>query len=156
MKILLLSDSHGKKGVLKQVIKAHRDADMLIHLGDYTTDADLAAKLFGKETVVVAGNGDYGSNYPTDRLLTLGQASTKCLLTHGHKYRVKWGLTRLKLAAMEKRVDVVLFGHTHIPMVEYDRLLFVNPGSLYSGSYGLLRLDGGMPNASIHHVRDIR
>ena len=156
MKILLISDSHGKKGNIRRVIKAHGDADMLIHLGDYTLDADYAMKLFKKETVVVAGNGDMGSNYPTDRIMTLGQTSIKCLLTHGHLYRVKWGLTRLKLAAMERQVDVVLYGHTHIPMVDFDRMLFVNPGSLYSGSYGLLTTDGGVPNASIHNVGDLR
>ena len=75
-------------------------------------------------------------------------------MLHGHTQRVKYSLLSLGLLAEQKQAAAVLFGHTHIPKVEYSstgRLLF-NPGSLEEprlgrATFGLLLLshDGIMP-----------
>ena len=44
-------------------------------------------------------------------------------------------------AARERKADILLFGHTHVPMQDYDDGLYVlNPGSLHgaNASYGIL------------------
>ena len=56
--------------------------------------------------------------------------------THGHLYDAKLGLYRLVCAARERKADLLLFGHTHQPLTDYDDGLYIlNPGSL-SGSGG--------------------
>ena len=55
----------------------------------------------------------------------------KVLLTHGHYYYVNTGIVRLKEEALDRGVDIVMYGHTHRPMlVEEDGLIILNPGSL--------------------------
>ena len=63
--------------------------------------------------------------------------------THGHIHRVKYGLYELVCAARERKADLVLFGHTHKPLQEYeDGLYLLNPGSLHGaeGTYGIVDL----------------
>ena len=62
--------------------------------------------------------------------------------TNGHAYDVKSGLYRAVMAAREQKADVLLYGHTHCALEDYDDGLYIlNPGSLSRGSrpsYGLL------------------
>ena len=52
----------------------------------------------------------------------------KILLTHGHRYRVKYGYDRLLSRAKEISADIVVFGHTHVPENTYiDNILLFNP-----------------------------
>ena len=74
-------------------------------------------------------------------------SNKKIMITHGHRYGVKYGLERLYFSALENEVDIVLFGHTHISLNEkYDNILFFNPGSLThprllsKGSYGIIEI----------------
>ena len=57
---------------------------------------------------------------------------------HGHTRQVKYGLQMLAEAAKEKQADLVLYGHTHMPKVDYiDGIYYLCPGSIRQGSYGL-------------------
>ena len=52
------------------------------------------------------------------------------LLTHGHGYSVKSSLLPLRRRALELDVQLVLYGHTHLPALsEEEGVLFCNPGS---------------------------
>ncbi len=52
-------------------------------------------------------------------------------LCHGDSYRVKYGLDMLEKKAKEVRADIVIFGHTHVPLnIKKDNILYINPGSL--------------------------
>lgn len=42
MKIIVVSDSHGKQGILEQIVEKHPDADAYLHCGDIE---DYAGKL---------------------------------------------------------------------------------------------------------------
>ena len=54
----------------------------------------------------------------------------KVLLTHGHYYYVSAGLDTLRKEAYSRGLDLVMFGHTHRPLSEYDKeLTGINPGS---------------------------
>ena len=52
-------------------------------------------------------------------------------MTHGHYYGVNAGTSRLVARAKELECDVAMYGHTHIPDIEYHgNLTVVCPGSL--------------------------
>lgn len=48
------------------------------------------------------------------------------------------GPVRRRLRRRERQADLLLFGHTHQPLTDYeDGLYLMNPGSLgYGGTYG--------------------
>ena len=49
---------------------------------------------------------------------------------HGHGYSVKSSLLPLRRRALELDVQLVLYGHTHLPALsEEEGVLFCNPGS---------------------------
>ena len=52
-------------------------------------------------------------------------------ITHGHSYYVSMGTKELKKEARRRGVDIVMYGHTHVPHLEVDgNLTVLNPGSL--------------------------
>ena len=53
------------------------------------------------------------------------------MITHGHYYGVSVGTDRLKEEALLRKIDIVMYGHTHRPDLEIEENLTVlNPGSL--------------------------
>ncbi len=154
MKILILSDSHGRMDAMRQVMEMHRDADKVVFLGDGISDARACERLFDRPIWQVCGNCDSLSalfaGVPTEQELVL--EGRRILLTHGHRFGVKGGLDRLVAYARDVGYDIVLFGHTHEPLEQYiaedDHPLYLfNPGSVGSPrrgnpSFGLLQTDG--------------
>ena len=43
----------------------------------------------------------------------------RVFMTHGHYYYVGSGIEGLKREALARGADVAMFGHTHIPLIEY-------------------------------------
>lgn len=130
MKIVVMSDSHGKEENIDKVIAQHQDADMLIHLGDICGDEDYLEAVCPYPVIMVAGNCDsYMCGLPGERIIDI--AGKKCLLTHGHSFNVR--RDRIQLAERAKAVgaSVAMYGHTHVPEIEtYDEVLVLNPGSV--------------------------
>lgn len=165
MKILVISDSHGRDDRLGRVMDMHKNADALIFLGDGINDLVRAdAELYGFTVYAVSGNCDglfsfLGSKYPTELTLNLG--GVRILAMHGHTRSVKSGIDGAMLAAEQKEADILLFGHTHSPInkyfpegreYEYGKLskpLYVfNPGSLQRSEdgrahFGLIQIKDG-------------
>ena len=74
------------------------------------------------------GNCDRGETGEAERLLELD--GVRILLTHGYGYSVKSSLLPLRRRALELDVQLVLYGHTHLPALsEEEGVLFCNPGS---------------------------
>lgn len=139
MKLLVISDVHGRRDAVERVLTQHGDAATVIFLGDGLREVeDVADSHPQRSFLTVPGNCDFAALQPAARLEILG--GKRFFITHGHKYNVKYGLYTLELAARERQADVVLFGHTHVPLEDYaDGLYMLNPGSLgYEGSYGLV------------------
>lgn len=147
MRILVVSDTHGNYPLLVQVVKAAGPIDLLIHAGDSGKDLTNLTRDFPTLSLVaVAGNCDPFSSLPRERFFSAG--GYKIFLTHGDRYRVKGDLLRLSLEAQARKVNVVVFGHTHVPLIHYEQgILFFNPGSLYRNntgkapSYGWLEME---------------
>lgn len=136
MRFLVLSDVHERLGPLERVLELHPTADV-IFLGDGLRGVEDAALRYpARRFITVPGNCDWSARQPATRVELLG--GKRFFITHGHKYNVKYDLYSLQLAAKERRADVVLFGHTHMPYAVYaDGMYFLNPGSLgYDECYG--------------------
>ncbi|MEW6524883.1 MAG: metallophosphoesterase [Bacillota bacterium] len=146
MRIGVVSDSHGDLKALHIAMMQLGCFDILLHAGDFHQDAAWAKVQTNARVIAVPGNCDQVSLAPQERRVMV--AGKKLWLLHGHRYGIKSGFGRLIQEAHRRRVDLVVFGHTHHPVVFYDRgVCFVNPGSVHDGrgtreAYGIIELHG--------------
>ena len=147
-RILVMSDTHGQKAMISAAVARAGEVDMCIHLGDYTQDVKALRKLAGKPVWAVRGNCDLTKDMP-EELCIIAEGLT-VLLVHGHRYGVKHSLLRLGLHGLEEDANLVLFGHTHVPVEEfYEGVMLYNPGSLgeprgKKPSFGIVTADAGV------------
>lgn len=130
MRIVVLSDTHRNISGLLKAIDEQRKADVFIHLGDLQSDFEyVKSSLPGKRFLNVPGNCDFGSQDPSDGEIVL--AGKRIFYTHGHAYHVKFGQYEIIEEARRRKADILLYGHTHIPVDTYDDGLYImNPGSI--------------------------
>lgn len=140
MRILVVSDTHRDQYSLEQAILRQPKAEVVVHLGDGEDETELVKRKFPEKMFLqVRGNCDWGSSLPADGEITL--VGKKIFYTHGYTYDVKYGLYSICCTARDKKADILLFGHTHQALTEYDRGLYImNPGSLHGslGTYGII------------------
>jgi len=160
MKLLVVSDIHGRSDRLIDLLDMHSDADALIFLGDGLRDLSRAGVANYPMTVIaVRGNGDIMplpeiSATPYEHTQTI--EGYKFFMLHGHTRDVKSRPENAVYAAAECGADVLLFGHTHEPLDKYipagetlkKPLRVFNPGSLGEsydgwGHFGLIQIKGG-------------
>ncbi|MCR4896565.1 MAG: metallophosphoesterase [Lachnospiraceae bacterium] len=128
MKILVVSDTHGRLDNFRRVMEMHKP-DLLIHCGDIEGQEAEIIEIAGCPVRMVAGNNDYFSDLPGEVEFTAG--GQKIWVTHGHHYYVSMSSEYIAQEAMAREVDVAMFGHTHKPCVENrGGLVILNPGSL--------------------------
>ena len=140
MRILVVSDTHGDLRNLLSAVKAQPNAEVIIHCGDGDEQVQyLKNTIKDKMIVGVRGNCDFGSTLPSKE--TLRVCGKTIFVTHGHLYQAKFTTYNLVCAAREEKADILLFGHTHNAMNEYDDGLYImNPGACsgYRASYGYI------------------
>lgn len=136
MKILVVSDTHGRWGRLSDVVALQRSAELIIHLGDGADDLD-NVRFEYPEIAFMGVTGNCDRSLTMDALGEITVEGRRIFFTHGHIYDVKYGYERLVEAARRREADICLFGHTHEPLSEYiDGLYLMNPGSLGHPAYG--------------------
>lgn len=146
MKILIVSDSHGKNTNLDRVLQQVSPIDMLIHLGDLEGTEDYIEAVAEWPYEMISGNNDYFTDIEREKMITIG--SYRVLLTHGHRQQVYCGTEVIKEWAKEKGADIVMFGHTHVPLLEMDDdIIALNPGSISKP-----RQEGHVPTYMIMEV----
>ena len=129
MRILIVSDTHRVHKNLEKLLGEIGHIDQMIHLGDAEGYEDYIAERAGCPLEIVLGNNDFFSYLP--RELELKIASYKVWVTHGHNYYVSMGNEVIKREAAARGMDVVIYGHTHKPVVDRKgSVIAVNPGSL--------------------------
>jgi putative phosphoesterase len=127
--MIILADTHSNYPLALRAIDAVGKTDQIIHLGDTLIDAGIIETALSRELIKVPGNCDADASMPRELVHLFDQQ--RFLITHGDRYLVKTGLGRLMQKAAEEHVQVVLYGHTHLPSItERDGILYVNPGSL--------------------------
>ncbi|MBR0447790.1 MAG: YfcE family phosphodiesterase [Clostridia bacterium] len=144
MRVLVVSDIHGRIHRLQEALEQQPIARHVIFLGDGLRQVEDVMEQYPDRTFyTVPGNCDFGASGIPIRQETFG--GKRFYFTHGHLHDVKYTLYRLDLAAREAGADIALFGHTHNPYREYaDGLHLFNPGSLgYGGTYGYVDIEGG-------------
>lgn len=128
--ILVVGDTHQCSGALEAVIALVREhkPELLIHTGDNYRDYLRLAREINIPSYAVPGNCDF-EEAPEELCFSYG--GKQFLLVHGHQYNVKVGLTALVRRGKQLGANCVIFGHTHIPLLEQqESLLLVNPGSI--------------------------
>ena len=155
MRILVLSDSHGAVEACRLAVE-QSTPDQILHLGDCVRDAERLHALFPAIPLTgVPGNCDWADADNPERLIELG--GVRILMMHGHTHGVSpYSYDKAAYRAEELHCSVLLFGHTHISIVNNDgRVLAVNPGSPScprggrSPSFALLEIENGDVRAEI-------
>lgn len=149
MKILIVSDTHKRRGDIETAVQRETPFDLLIHLGDTEGDEDYIEALADGRCHIVAGNNDFFSGLPGEKEFVL--AGKRIFITHGHAYYVSMSEARLKSEARQRGVDIVMYGHTHRPSYsEENGLIVLNPGSISyprqsgrRGTYMVMELRSG-------------
>lgn len=146
MKVLVVSDTHRKNDSYFQIIKLH-NPDMVIHCGDAEGSEYTIAEAAGCPVQIVLGNNDFFSDLPKELEFNIGKY--KVWVTHGHNYYVSMGNEIIKKEAKARGVNMVFYGHTHRPVIDYGKdVVAVNPGSLsyprqegHKPSYVIMEID---------------
>ena len=140
MRILVVSDSHGDYRSLKKAIAAQPSAEVIVHCGDGANEVEsLKIDFPEKKLIAVRGNCDWSSMLPSTEVAQVG--GKRLFITHGHLYQAKFTIYNMICAAREEKADILLYGHTHCAMNEYDDGLYImNPGSChgYGATYGYI------------------
>ena len=156
IKLIVFSDTHGVSYGMQEVIAMHPDADCYLHLGDGAPDFEMLCTSMGLPHNAVCGNCDFGSDLPVERLISFGEF--QFFMTHGHTYQAKFSTLPLRQRGQELGADVILFGHTHTPLLDYysdepKSYYLVNPGALsgVGATFALIEIRG--KNILISHGR---
>ena len=129
MKVLIVSDTHGRDENLEKVMEYEKPVDFFIHCGDIEGREDYIEALAECPVCLVSGNNDFFSELPREEEITL--CGKRVLVTHGHYYGVSLDLGRILEEARDRDMEIVMFGHTHKPLVYGKRgTTLINPGSL--------------------------
>ena len=150
-RILVFSDSHGDIDICADAI-ARIPADVIIHAGDYVSDAERLAAMFPEKDIrYVQGNNDIWTKAPGE--LVIEADGVRIFVAHGHRQRVKdeMNYATMAEAAAERGCSMAVFGHTHIQYEgETDGVKLLNPGStLYGGTYAIIEIENGRASTRI-------
>ena len=148
--LVVVSDTHrtDRPGLDGSLATAVREADAVVHAGDFTTESVLDGfQSVSRELHAVHGNEDtpaVQARLPAAR--TLSYDGFTIAVTHTQR----GGTTGLSYFGAERGADLVIFGHTHRGTVlEAGDVTLLNPGSHgeprgVAPSYAVLRADEGL------------
>ena len=141
-RILVFSDSHGYTENVNNIAELIDQVDYVYFLGDGYGDVQDLLYAYPNKVEAVIGNCDHYFDAPVTIINKVENVTF--LLTHGHAFHVKYGYEEMVYAAKRKKVDCVLFGHTHSVLDDvYDGVRLINPGSLgnyFNGTYCILTI----------------
>jgi putative phosphoesterase len=125
MKIVVVSDSHGRKGILNQIVAWNPDADLFLHCGDVCEDPKKYPMYH-----FCRGNCDNAYDIPMETVIDI--PGHRILLVHSHQVVLFDRENQLAGMGRMHHCDIVCYGHTHIKKYETNhRILLLNPGSCY-------------------------
>ncbi len=129
MKILIVSDTHRRNENYLTILEREKPINLLIHCGDAEGSEYMICEAAECPVEIVLGNNDFFSDLEREREFKIG--NYKVWLTHGHNYYVSMGNETIKEEARSRGMDIVIYGHTHRPVVDVEKdVIAVNPGSL--------------------------
>lgn len=117
----VISDTHG---LLREQIRSRlRGCELIVHAGDVDSPSVLAGLRGIAPVVAVRGNVDRGG-------WTRELEEVEYVDIDGARLCVIHDRNKLDVRALPAGTNVVIYGHSHKPHVEYlDGVLYLNPGS---------------------------
>jgi putative phosphoesterase len=129
VRILIVSDTHRKNDNYLKAVESAGKLDLVIHLGDVEGSEYIIEEAVDCPVEIVAGNNDFFSDLPSEKTLQIGKY--RVMITHGHRYYIGMGNEMLKKEAIAAGADIVMYGHTHKPVIDISKnIIAINPGSL--------------------------
>lgn len=140
MKILIISDSHGRLDKIMQMYELE-NPDIVFCAGDYSKDGEELSFVYPGKCYIVRGNCDiFDRRYSDEMIIEL--EGVKILLAHGHEYGVKSSYDSIEKRTKILKCDIAVFGHTHVAFnKEINGTRLFNPGAAKDGEYGILIID---------------
>ena len=156
MKIGLISDTHGHLPI--EIFKIFAEVDLIIHAGDIGPEEILMDLKTIAPVKAVFGNMDHSPlSHSLNRVDFIKADSLMLCVTHIMNSPKRFAYELFK---MNKKADVVIYGHTHIAQVsEYNKIKFVNPGSVVqprggtAPSVAVLTVEGGDANVEFFELK---
>ena len=160
MLIAVISDTHlprGARRLPEACVERIAAADLLLHAGDFSTlDVLRELEAIGPPLLGVHGNVDSAELrrvLPAERVVEADGARIAMVHDAGPS---KGRLERLR-SRFGERADLVVFGHSHMPLHEQaaDGFQILNPGSptqrrrAPAHTMGLIRVDSGLVRCEI-------
>ena len=129
MRVLIVSDTHGRHRNFDDALGQAGEIDYLVHLGDVGGEERYYETVCGCPAYVLAGNNDMFSRSLPQMEIRFGKKVA--FMAHGHQYFVSHGLEDILREGKRRKADIIMHGHTHKPFVrEIDGITVLNPGSL--------------------------
>ena len=165
MKILVVSDSHGKHENLFRVFRKEKNYGAVLHLGDVEGGEEEIRRDLARVNPLAAfkavpGNCDITAKREPFFVYVYEKTGLRIFMTHGHLYQVNRGTDLLLSAARRENCTMAFYGHTHRPAAETkDGVFLYNPGSIAlprgierRPSYGILTIDGESGETDVRTV----
>jgi len=132
MKIGIIADTHDNLGKIKKAVKIlnKHDLDFLIHCGDYIAPFSLKPlQKLNCQWCGVFGNNDGEKE---------GLRKESGGRIHQAPYFLNFCSRRIAVVHEfeDYDADIILFGHTHKPIVDKKDKLLINPGEVSGWLYG--------------------
>ncbi len=130
MRIGIVGDTHGSLPAMRKVLASAPPVEYWLHTGDHAADSNFLRLETKLPVISVLGNCDriVTKDEKPDEYITL--EGHKIWVTHGNKYLHENGEAELAWWARKLEMEIVVFGHTHVPLVKwYGDVLLINPGS---------------------------
>jgi uncharacterized protein len=153
MAFLVISDLHvpdRAKNIPREIIEQARISEGVIYAGDFTgLETYEKLKSSSKNLIAVRGNCD---RLTLPEFVIFEEGGKKIGVLHSHHFG-RGNISALEELAKSKGLDIIIFGHSHMPHIEKrGNILLINPGSangIVSGrgesagrTYILLDLEG--------------
>ena len=145
MRILMISDSHGRTENVELILEKEGNFDLILHAGDGSEDFDYIGDRFRCRVTGVKGNCDLFSREPS--VLNIDIEGKLIHIEHGNRLPY-FNEKDIFDFAEGNRYDVVMYGHTHIQKIlDRNGRWIINPGSISrprdgAPSYVIMKTDG--------------
>ena len=125
MKVGLISDTHGK--LRPEVFDAFRGVDVILHAGDIgSIDIITSLEAIAPVHAVHGNSDDFDVRARYGESVNIELEGKRIAMVHGHLLGVP---TPERLRTAFPHADIIVYGHTHQPLVNQDSPMIVNPGA---------------------------
>ena len=73
MRVLIVSDTHGKNGNLEKVLRLVAPLDLVFHLGDLEGSEGYIENIAPCPVHMVSGNNDFFTSVPAEKIVVIGR-----------------------------------------------------------------------------------